>query len=145
MSPFIAPHSITALIVYALWTIALVLVVALARVQLVVRGKAKLESFTPGAPHGGDLYWRLNRAHMNATENLAIFATVVLCGWVVGLETVTFNELAVVVVAARVVQTLIHIASGAAWAINIRFLAFGVQLGCEFWMAVLILRAGGVF
>jgi uncharacterized MAPEG superfamily protein len=145
MSTFIAPHSITALIVYALWTIALALAVAAARVQLVARGKAKLESFTPGAPHGGALYWRLNRAHINATENLAIFASVVLCGWVVGLETVTFNELAVVVIAARIVQTLIHIASGAAWAINSRFLAFAVQIGCEIWMAVLILKVGGVF
>jgi uncharacterized MAPEG superfamily protein len=145
MSPFIAPHSIAALVGYALWTIALAIAVAATRGVLVARGKAKLTSFTPGAPHGGDLYWRLNRAQMNAAENLAIFATIVLCGWVVGLETATFNELAVVVIVARIVQSLIHVASGAAWAINLRFLAFAAQLGCEIWMAVLVLRAGGVF
>jgi hypothetical protein len=139
------PHSITALIFYALWVLALVLMVAADRVLTVLKGDAPITSFTPGAPHGSDSYWRLNRAHINAAENLAIFAAVVLSGWAIGLETVNFNRLAVIVVCARVVQSLIHIVSGAAWAIYLRFAAFAVQIFCVVWMAVQILQQAGLF
>jgi hypothetical protein len=69
----------------------------------------------------------------------------VLGGWVAGLDTATFGMLATVVVVGRVVQSLIHIASGSAMAINLRFLALLVQLVCEVWMGILILTAAKVF
>jgi hypothetical protein len=145
MSDFVAPHSITALVLYAVWAIALVLMVGADRVLMVLRGQAKANSFTPGMQHGSDSYWRINRAHMNTVENLPIFATIVLSGWVVSLETATFNRLAVIVVCARIIQSLIHILSGSVTAISLRFLAFGVQLVCEIWMAVLVLHKGQLF
>lgn len=138
------PHSITALIFYALWVLALVLMVAADRVLMVLKGEKQITSFTPGVQHGSDSYWRLNRAHMNAAENLAIFAAVVLSGWAIGLENVQFNRLAVIVVCARVVQSFIHILSGAAWAIYLRFAAFAVQIVCIVWMAVMILQQAGL-
>jgi len=110
---------------------------------LVLKGDAKVTSFSPGVPHGSESYWRINRAHMNTVENLPIFAAVVLAGWAIGLETLMFNRLAVIVVCARVVQSVIHILSGSAPAINLRFLAFGVQLVCIVWMAVMILQQAG--
>lgn len=145
MSPFIAPHSIVALIFYALWAIALVLMVAADRGLMVIRGEAKANSFTPGVPHGSDSYWRINRAHLNTVENLPIFATIVLAGWVVGMETATFSRLAVIVVTARVVQSVIHIASGSVVAVGLRFTAFAVQIVCEIWMAALVLHQGGLY
>jgi uncharacterized MAPEG superfamily protein len=145
MDAVTVPHSVIALIFFALWTIALVLMVGADRVLQVMEGKAQPNSFTPGAPHGSDSYWRINRAHMNAAENLAIFAAIVLSGWVVGMETATFNLLAVIVVVARVIQSAIHISSGSVMAVNLRFAAFGVQLVCEVWMAVLILMAANLF
>ena len=145
MSPFVAPHSIVALVLYALWAIALVLMVGADRVLMVVRGQAKANSFTPGVPHGSDSYWRINRAHLNTVENLPIFAAIVLAGWIVGMETATFNRLAIVVVVARIIQSVIHIASGTVAAISFRFAALAVQLLCEIWMAILVLRVGGLF
>ena len=145
MSQFVAPQSVVALVLYALWAIALVLMVAADRVLMVIRGEAKANSFTPGVPHGSDSYWRINRAHLNTLENLPIFAAIVLCGWVVGMETATFNRLAMVVVVARIVQSAIHIASGSVAAITFRFTALAVQLICEIWMAILLLSAGGLF
>jgi uncharacterized MAPEG superfamily protein len=144
MSQFVAPHSITALIAYALWAIALVLTMAVVRTSLVLRGKAKANSFTAGVPHGGDAYWRLNRAHLNTLENLPIFAAIVLSGWVVGMESAPFNRLAVIVVVARIVQSLIHLVSGSVAAVTFRFAAFVVQIVCEIWMAILVLHAGAV-
>jgi hypothetical protein len=145
MDAVTVPHSVIALIFYALWTIALVLMVGADRVLQVIEGNAKVNSFTPGTPHGSDSYWRINRAHINAAENLAIFAAIVLSGWVAGMETTLFNQLAVIVVVARVIQSFIHIMSGSVLAVNLRFTAFGVQLVCEIWMAVLILSAVNLF
>jgi uncharacterized MAPEG superfamily protein len=145
MSSFTAPLSITALIFYALWAIGLVLMVAAARTLLVIRGDARINTFTSGVPHGGEFYWRINRAHLNTVENLPIFATIVLSGWVVGMETQTFNRLAATVLAARIVQSLIHIASGSGTAVTCRFLAYAVQIVVEIWMAALVLHQGGVF
>jgi len=144
MHAFVVP-SIAPLIFYALWAIALVLMVAADRVLLVLRGQARLTSFTPGSPHGSDSYWRINRAHLNTIENLPIFATIVLSAYVVGLGTATFNLLATVVVCARIIQSLIHIASGSTVAVSLRFVAYGVQLVCEIWMASLVLHTGGLF
>ncbi|HTQ15597.1 MAG TPA: MAPEG family protein [Rhizomicrobium sp.] len=138
------PHSIVALVFYALWVIALVLMVGADRVLQVMRGEAAITSFTPGVPHGEDSYWRINRAHINAAENLAVFAAIVLAGWIAGMESATFNVLAEIVVVARIVQSVIHISSGSGTAINFRFAAFGVQLVCEIWMAVLVLAAANV-
>ena len=144
MSDVTIPHSIIALTFYALWAIALVIMIATDRVLMVVSGKSGIGDFTPGTKHGSDSYWRINRAHLNTLENLPIFAALVLAGWVAGLDTPTFNMLAVVTVCARVVQSVIHIASGSALAINFRFTALLVQLVCEIWMGVLILQTAHV-
>ena len=144
MSDITVPHSVIALTFYALWAIALVLMIVGDRALLLVSGKAAIGDFTAGTKHGSESYWRINRAHINTTENLPIFAALVLAGWVAGLDTPTFNLLAVVTVCARVVQSLIHIASGSALAINFRVTALAVQLVCEIWMGVLILQAAHV-
>ncbi len=139
------PHSIIALIFYALWAIALVLMVAGDRVLQVMRGEARLTQFTPGVPHGSESYWRINRAHINTVENLPIFAAIVLSGWVAGMESHAFNLLAVIVVVARILQSVIHVLSGSALAIQARFAMLAVQIVCEVWMAVLILASVNLF
>ena len=144
MHSFVVP-SIAPLMFYTLWAIALVLMVGADRVLQVIRGEAKANSFTPGIPHGSDAYWRINRAHLNTLENLPIFAAIVLSAYVVGQGTATFNLLATIVVCARIVQSVIHIASGSVTAVVLRFTAFAVQLVCEVWMTALVLHAGGLF
>src|ERR1700743_83055 len=134
------PPSITALVLYALWAIALVLMILLDRIVLVARGHAKPGDFTGGVPHGNPAYWRINRAHMNTVENLPIFAALVLAGYAVGQESHLFNLLAMAVFVARIVQSLLHLACGAPSAVNVRFAALVVQLVLEIWMAVLILQ-----
>jgi uncharacterized MAPEG superfamily protein len=144
MSDIAVPHSVIALTFYALWAIALVIMIVADRALLMISGKATITDFPSGTKHGTDSYWRINRAHMNTVENLPIFAALVLGGWVAGLDTPTFNLLAVVTVCARVVQSLIHIASGSALAINFRVTALAVQIFCEIWMGVSILQAAHV-
>ena len=139
------PQSIVALVFYALWAIALVLMIAIDRLLLIFRGQVKNNEFLSGVPHGNEAYWRINRAHLNTVENLPIFAAIVLAAWVAGAESHLFNLLAMLVLAARIVQSIIHIMSGGQIATWFRTTMFAVQIVCEIWMAVMILQIAGVF
>jgi uncharacterized MAPEG superfamily protein len=108
------------------WAVALVLAVGGARVLQVLTGKKRANEFPSGVPHGSDRYWRMNRAHLNTLENLPIIAALTL---IAALRHVDIDTAAQVALAARVAQSLIHIASGRSIAVNLRFTAFLVQLG----------------
>ncbi len=115
---------------FILWTVALLLAIAAVRVREILAGKARASDFTPGIPHGGDRYWRLNRAHMNCLENLPLFSAVVLTGAVIGADAPWLDRLAEFYLLARIGQSVTHISSGSDRAIQIRFAFFGVQLLC---------------
>ena len=138
------PQSVIALVFYALWCLALVLMIAADRLLLIARGQVKNNEFLSGVPHGNDSYWRINRAQLNAAENLPIFAAIVLAGWVAGTEDHVFNMLAMVVLAARILQSVVHIVSGSSVMTWLRTAFFAVQVVCEIWMAVMVLTAAHV-
>lgn len=140
--PIISP--IAALVLFAVWAMLLVGTVGLWRVAQVVTGTVPSGGFTSGAPHGTDGYWRINRAHANAVENLPIFATVVLSGVYLQVQDPLFQLLANVVIIARVAQSLIHISSGAAPVVLMRFSAYLVQVLSMVVMAAIDLKAAGV-
>jgi len=114
---------------FATWAIVLVVSIASVRAFRVLGGAQAANSFASGTQHGGDRYWRLNRAHMNTLENLPIFGAIVVVGTLAGLREGAFATAAIVVVCARVVQSCIHIASNTNLAVNLRFTAFLAQLG----------------
>ncbi len=124
-----------ALMGFVFWTLLLLLGVGASRVATVMRGQAEPTSFPAGVPHGGDMYWRLNRAHLNCLENLPLFTAVILTAFVTGLESATIDMLSRVYIGARVAQSVTHISSGSATAINIRFGFFLVQVVCVAWIA----------
>lgn len=101
-----------------------------ARVAQILAGNAKPSDFPSGIPHGGDRYWRLNRAHLNCLENLPLFAAVVLTGAVIGADAPMLDRFAVVYLGARVGQSVTHVASGSDLAVQVRFGFFLVQLVC---------------
>ncbi len=131
------------LVFFASWTLALVLFgLGPFRVGSVLMGKAKPNHFPAETPHGPDWYRRLMRAHANCVENLGPFGVVVLVGQLIGLTDGNFALLSQVYVGARVGQTLLHLASGRARIINLRFTCFLVQLVCVGAMIVEIARHG---
>ena len=113
------------LVGWCCWAVALVLTVGTARVAQVLTGTKRANEFTSGVPHGGDRYWRLNRAHMNTLENLPVIAALTL---VATLRHVDVDTFCMIALGARVCQSLIHIASNHVMAVNLRFTAFVVQL-----------------
>jgi uncharacterized MAPEG superfamily protein len=129
---------IYALMGFVFWTVFLVLAIGGVRVMQVMQGAAAANGFPSGQPHGGDAYWRLNRAHMNCVENLPLFAAVVLAGHVTGLTAGTFATLAEVYIIARVLQSIVHVSSGSVMAVNVRFTCFVVQIGCLLAMADMV-------
>jgi len=110
----------------------------------VLSGRKKPQAFTPGAPHGTDAYWRLNRAHLNATENLPVFGALVLAGLYLQVPDTAFQILPSLVLYARLTQTIIHVASGSTVAVTLRLLAFAVQVVSMFAIAAVVLPATGV-
>jgi len=135
--------AVAALILFALWPPVLVVGIAGWRAALMSGGR-KITEFPAGTPHGPDPYWRLNRAHLNTVEYLPVFGAIVLGGVVAGVSAPLFGTLALAAVSARMVQSLIHLASGAALAVNLRFLALLVQLVCFIWLAVLVFQTLGI-
>lgn len=119
---------------FVLWTTLLLLMVAAVRVAQILGGSARPSDFPSGVPHGGDRYWRLNRAHLNCLENLPLFGAVVLTGAVIGADAPILDTLALTYLVARVAQSVIHVASGSDRAVQARFACFGVQIACLCWM-----------
>lgn len=126
---------------FALWTVLLVLVgIGPYRVGNVLMGKAKPGQFTPAIPHGPDWYQRVMRAHSNCVENLPVFAALVVVGHLTGHTDGVFGTLCQVIMAARIGQSIAHIASGRHVVINVRFAFFLTQLTCFFALGWLILH-----
>lgn len=115
---------------FVAWTIAILFALAGARVGQVVTGRKQPNEFPAGVPHGGDAYWRLNRAHLNCVENLPLFASVVLVATAAGLKAPLFDTLSQVFLGARIGQTIAHLSSGGNVAVNVRFTFYLVQIGC---------------
>jgi hypothetical protein len=135
---------LAALILFALWAMILVISIGIWRSSLVFLGKAQANGFPSGTQHGGDRYWRLNRAHVNTVENLPIFGVLVLSGFYLQVQDTWFQILPSLILYARVAQSLIHIASGSGFAVTLPFLAYGVQLLAMFILAYVVGKAAGI-
>jgi uncharacterized MAPEG superfamily protein len=122
---------------FAAWTLCIVVVgIGGTRIPKVISGKAKPIDFPGDVAHGGERYRRIMRAHANCVENLPIFGAVVVAAAVAGLRGGLFDTLPEAYLAARVAQSVTHIASGGATAVNIRFSFFIVQIVCVVWLGV---------
>ena len=127
---------------FVMWTVAVAnLGVVAVRVVAIVSGTAPAEGYPADVPHGSDRYRRTMRAHLNCVENLPLFAAVVLTGTLVHAGSPRMDALALTYVAARALQSVIHVASGAPAAIKARFTCHVIQLVCLGWMTMLVSAA----
>lgn len=122
------------------WTLLLLLLMEAVRISLVLRGRVQATAFTPDNAQLSPFMQRLARAHANCLEGLPVFGGLLLVALVTGATQVT-DPLAPVLLASRIVQSLVHLASGGAMAVNLRFAAFLVQLVIGvYWTIVLLAR-----
>jgi uncharacterized MAPEG superfamily protein len=109
------------------WTLALLVLMEVIRSKMVVAGEVPANGFDPGNSKLSPFMQRLARAHANCLEGLPIFGGLMLVALVTGRSGVT-DPLALVLLAARGVQSTIHLASLGNAAVTLRFTAFAVQV-----------------
>lgn len=108
------------------WAILLTFALVFTRGAAGAKGKA-LNSFSPAGTDLDAFGYRVTRAHGNTLENLAILVTPLLYA-IATQQTHITDGLAGVFLGARVVQSVVHIASGSVPAVLVRATAFSVQL-----------------
>jgi uncharacterized MAPEG superfamily protein len=117
----------TALVSYAAWYLLLTLVLAVYRTSLVLSGQRAANSFLPDGSDVSPFARRLTRARDNCYENLPMFTAIALGASISGKGAVT-DPLAMVVVYARIGQSVTHIASTSVPAVFLRFTFYLVQI-----------------
>jgi uncharacterized MAPEG superfamily protein len=132
------------LLLFAGWTLATLLAtVGVYRWSRILTGRAALSEFRADVQHGSEWYRRAIRAHANCVENLPVYAAVVVAIVASGVRDSTLDTLAVVLLAARVLQTVTHVAVEQTDAVvAVRFTFFLVQIVCMAGMGIIVgLRA----
>src|SRR5207247_10227340 len=81
------------LVAFVIWAVALVVALSVVRLRHLAAG-GSVRDF--GIPDDRRLMWRLYRAHLNALENLPLFASIVLVATVRGVTGHALDALAVV-------------------------------------------------
>ncbi|MEZ5646497.1 MAG: MAPEG family protein [Burkholderiaceae bacterium] len=128
------PDSLLALLGFIAWTLTLLVIMEGIRSWLVLTGEVAANGFNPENSNLSPFMQRLARAHANCLEGLPIFGGLLLLAVVAGRSHIT-DPLAFVLLAARVIQSSIHVASLSAMAVTARFTAFAVQLSIAvFWV-----------
>ena len=118
--------SLLALLGFIAWTLLLLVLMEVLRSRLVVTGRVPANGFDPGNSRLSPFMQRLARAHANCLEGLPIFGGLLLLAVVAGRSSVT-DPLALVLLAARLLQSVIHLISTSPRAVSLRFTAFAVQ------------------
>jgi uncharacterized MAPEG superfamily protein len=117
---------------FAAWTLALLMAtVGVYRWVRILFAKAGIASFRSDQLEGEDWYRRGTRAHANCIENLPVFGAIVVVITAIGLEGPMVDSLCIAILAARVVQSTVHVSHVQTDAfVAVRFSFYSVQLVC---------------
>ncbi len=122
---------------YIAWTMILLLALAGYRTKLAnseTRG-LKFKADGSDVPEFG---LRLTRAQANCSESFAIIGGTLLLAIATG-QTALTDGLALVLLSARLGQSIVHIISISNMAIQIRFILFLIQFGiCGYWLFAML-------
>lgn len=131
-------NTAAALIGFLAWTLALLVLMEGIRTYLVLTGSMPANGFSPDNRSLSPFMQRLARAHANCIEGLPVFGG--LLAFAIMLErTATTDGLALWFLAARVLQSIIHLISTSAVAVSARFTAFASQMAIgAYWTIALI-------
>jgi hypothetical protein len=119
--------TVTALLGFAAWYLALTFALGVFRSGLVLSGKKAPNTFATDGSDVGAFGRRLNRARDNCFETLPLFAAIALAAFIQN-KLVVIDPLAMWLLFARIGQSVTHLISTNVMAINVRFALFLVQL-----------------
>ena len=132
--------TLVALAGFVVWSLLLLVLMEAIRSWLVLTGVVPANGFRPDNANLSPFMQRLARAHANCIEGLPVFGGLMLIAVITEKTRIT-DPLAHVFLAARVLQSLIHLASLSPTAVTLRFSAFAVQMGIGVYWAVMLLPA----
>ncbi|MPZ32772.1 MAG: MAPEG family protein [Rhodospirillales bacterium] len=119
--------SVVALTGFVAWTLALLILMEAVRTVHVVTGRVPANQFVPDNANLSPFMQRLARAHLNCIEGLPLFGGLLAIAIMTSPTSIT-DPLALWLLAALIIQSVIHLASLSAIAVTLRFTAFAVQL-----------------
>ncbi|HEX9442948.1 MAG TPA: MAPEG family protein [Candidatus Binatia bacterium] len=127
---------------FAAWTALLLLsTIGVYRLSRIFTGRVPFGGFPADRVEGDDWYRRSMRAHANCIENLPVFGAIVLALYAGGVGGTIVDYLSISILAARVVQSLIHVSFVQTNSVvAMRFTFFSVQLAGFLALIVMIVR-----
>jgi uncharacterized MAPEG superfamily protein len=132
--------SVLVLTLFIAWALFLLVLMEAIRSYLVLSGRARSNEFKPDNANLSPVLQRLARAHANCVESFPIIGGLLLVAIATGRTGVT-DALAPWLLLARIVQSVIHLASLSVLAVNARFLFFAVQMAIAvYWTWALLAR-----
>ena len=125
---------------FAAWTLlTLFASVGVYRWSRILTGRASIAEWRADLAQGSDWYQRAMRAHMNCVENLPVYAAIVVALMATGLQSSVIDRLAITMLAARIGQSVVHIALPPTnAATSLRFALFFIQVVSMIVMGVVI-------
>ncbi|PAV47408.1 MAPEG family protein [Pseudomonas sp. HAR-UPW-AIA-41] len=132
--------SLLALTGFVTWTLLLLVLMESLRSRLVLLKAVPSNGFQPDNGNLSPFMQRLARAHANCLEGLPVFGGLLMIASLSGQTAIT-DPLALLLLGARVVQSLIHLASLSVMAVNLRFTAFAVQMLIALYWAFALLTS----
>ena len=129
------------LVGFAAWTVLLLLAtVGVYRWSRILTGRVAIREFRADQIEGADWYKRAMRAHANCVENLPVFGAIVLGLYVGNMGSALVNALAIAVLVARIMQSLVHVCFVQTNTVTaVRFGFFFVQIVSFLWLTLILL------
>ena len=132
--------TLTAFLGFVAWALFLVTLMEFSRFKFILTGAVAANQFRPDNSNLPPFLQRLARAHANCIEGLPIFGGLLILAALTGRASIT-DPLAYAFLAARILQSLIHISSVSVVASWLRFFAFAVQVGIAVYWAFRLFTA----
>ena len=125
---------------FAGWTLLTLLsTVGTYRWARILTGRVEISAWNAAVQQGDDWYQRAMRADANCLENLPVYGAIVVAIVATGADSSRLDTLAVLLLAARMLQTVIHVAFAPTNTIaGVRFTFFFTQIVCMFWMGFIV-------
>jgi uncharacterized MAPEG superfamily protein len=132
--------SAVVLVGLALWTLFLVILMEALRAQYILTRAVAPNQFRPDNSNLSPFMQRLSRAHANCVESIPIFGILLITALLTGRTGIT-NPLAPWLLAGRIVQSCVHLASLSVAAVNVRFVLFAAQIAIVVYWAYALLSS----
>jgi len=117
---------------FAGWTLLILLLsVGVYRWHRILTGRQGIADFSADGAGGAAWYQRATRAHANCVENLPVYGAIVVAARAAQLDDGVLDALACALLAARVIQSVVHISLVQTnRVVSVRFTFFFAQFLC---------------